>query len=47
MSIICGGASSDLVAFEGSGLKKGLDVGFLAPNLCLLVTMHTSIHSTW
>ncbi len=47
MSIICDGASSDLVAFEGSGLKKGLDVGFLAPNLCLLVTMHTSIHSTW
>jgi hypothetical protein len=35
MSIICGGASSDLVAFEGSGLKKQLDDGLLAPDLCL------------
>eukprot|EP01082_Thalassiosira_pseudonana_P005802 g5709.t1 g5709 contig2:1128585-1129208(+) len=35
MSIICGGASSDLVAFEGSDLKKQLDDGLLAPNLCL------------
>jgi hypothetical protein len=35
MSIICGGASSDLVAFEGSDLKKLLDDGILAHNLCL------------
>jgi hypothetical protein len=35
MSITCGGASSDLVAFEGSDLKKQLDDGLLSPNLCL------------
>jgi hypothetical protein len=35
MSITCGGASSDLVAFEGSTLKKQLDDGLLSPNLCL------------
>lgn len=33
ISITCGGASSDVVAFEGSDLKQHLDSGLLAPNL--------------
>ncbi len=47
MSIICGGLSSDLVAFEGSALKKCLDVGVLAPDLCLFGDKNTSIHILW
>jgi hypothetical protein len=47
MSIICSGASSDLVAFEGSALKKCLDVGVLAPDLCLFGDKNTSIHIIW
>jgi hypothetical protein len=46
MSIICGDASSDLVAFEGSALKRCLDLRFLAPGLCLLEDNDTSIHIT-
>lgn len=35
ISITCGGASSDVVAFEGSDLKRRLDLGLLALNLIL------------
>ncbi len=46
MSIICGDASSDLVAFEGSALKRCLDLGLLAPGLCIFGDNDTSIHIT-
>ena len=35
ISITCGGASSDVVAFESSDLKRQLDLGLLAFNLVL------------
>ena len=34
-SITCGGASSDVVAFEGSDLKRRCDDGLLSPGLVL------------
>jgi hypothetical protein len=35
ISIIYGGSSSDVIAFEGSDLYKRLESGLLAPGLCL------------
>ena len=41
------GASSDYYVFDDSDLKQKIEgPGFLRPGLCMLETMHISIHRT-